>query len=167
MRPTLEDIIQHYQLAPHIEGGYYHRTYRSALHIPQTSLPKRFDGERTLSSTILYLIPAEVKSKLHRLKGDEIWHFYLGDPFHLVEILESGELKKTTLGNTSLYEQHVQYLVPHGGWFGGYVAPGGTYSFVGCTIFPGFDERDFELAEEEELLKTFPQHREMIIPFFS
>lgn len=166
---TIEEIINFYGLIPHIEGGFYQRTYYSSITVPKASLPDQFNGDRSLCSTILYLIPSTIRSKLHRLKGDEIWHFYVGDPFILIELHESGELRQTIMGNRSLNEQKIQHLVPYGCWFGGYVSPEEkiySFSLVGCTIFPGFDERDFELAEKEYLINKFPHHREIILPFF-
>lgn len=166
--PSTEEVINYYQLTPHVEGGFYHRTYRSEIIIPQSSLPERFNGERTLSSTILYLIPAAIKSKLHKLKSDEIWHFYMGNPFTLVELHESGEVKEIKMGNQSLDGLTVQHTVRQGCYFGGYVNSNGPFSFslVGCTIFPGFDEEDFQLAEKADLLKKFPQHEDVILSFF-
>lgn len=166
---TMQEVIDHYSLTPHIEGGFYQRTYHSSIIVPKASLPYNFNGNRSLSSTILYLVPSNIKSKLHRLKGDEIWHFYLGDPFILIELHENDELRQTILGNCSLYEQKVQHLVPSGCWFGGYVSPKEkTYSFslVGCTIFPSFNEDDFELGERRYLIDRFPQYSETILQFF-
>lgn len=169
MKPlTMQEAISHYRLIPHIEGGYYYRTFRSDIITPKASLPSRFEGDRTIASSILYLVPGDVKSKLHRLKSDEIWHFYLGNPFVLIELQAQGDLKQTRLGHDILKGEQVQHLVPHSCWFGGYVVPDGIYSFslLGCTIFPGFDEQDLELGDKAALLSQFPQHKEIILPFF-
>lgn len=166
--PSIEEVVNYYKLTPHVEGGFYHRTYRSEIIIPQSSLPERFNNDRSLSSTILYLVPKARKSKLHKLKSDEIWHFYMGNSFTLIELHDSGEMKEIKMGNQSLNGFTVQHIVRHGCCFGGYVNPEGPFSFslIGCTIFPGFDERDFELSEKDILLKKFPTHRNTILSFF-
>lgn len=166
--PTLEEIINYYQLTPHVEGGFYHRTYRSEIIVPKSSLPERFNNDKSLSSTILYLVPKSIKSKFHKLKSDEIWHFYMGNSFTLIELYDNGEMKKIKMGNQALDGFTVQHVVNHGCCFGGYVNLDGPFSFslLGCTIFPGFDEQDFELTKKEALLKQFPQHSEAILSFF-
>ena len=166
--PSMEEVISYYDLIPHVEGGFYHRTYRSEINIPKSLLPERFEDDRSLSSTILYLIPAFVASKLHKLKSDETWHFYMGNSFTLTELHNNGEVRQVKMGNRLLNEFKVQHLVHYGCWFGGHVNLDGPFSFslLGCTISPGFDEQDFELAEKDTMLKRFPQHRDIILSFF-
>lgn len=166
--PSMQEVISYYGLIPHVEGGFYHRTYRSEIHIPKSSLPECFKNDRSLSSTILYLVPLSIKSKLHKLKSDEIWHFYMGNSFTLTELDENGVLKEIKMGNHALSGFKVQHVVRHGCWFGGYVNGDGPFSFslLGCTISPGFDERDFELAEKNDILRKFPQHQDILMSFF-
>jgi predicted cupin superfamily sugar epimerase len=37
-----------------------------------------------------------------------------------------------------------------------------TWALVGCTVAPGFDFEDFEMAKREELTVQYPQHRNII-----
>ena len=80
----------------------------------------------------------------------------------VVEISEDGTMKKTVLGKNVLADHKVQYTVKAGTWFGSYPNKGSKFSFVGCTVAPGFEFRDFELASRAALLKAFPQHSEDI-----
>jgi predicted cupin superfamily sugar epimerase len=166
LKLSVDELIKRYNLIEHIEGGYYYRGYRSQDIIPAIGLPKRFRGERSITSAVVYLIPSGVISKLHRLKSDEIWHFYLGDPMTLVEIYDNGTIKKTMLGQNVLQQQEVQHVVHHGCWFGGFVNYPGDYSFVGCTVSPGFDVEDFEMGDRETLLQKFPHLKEDVLSFF-
>jgi predicted cupin superfamily sugar epimerase len=143
----IESLIAQYGLQPHPEGGYYKETYRSS----GSSSPAGFDGPRSFATAIYFLIPEGQVSHLHRIKSDEIWHFYAGGPLTIVEISPEGMLKTTTLG-----PDNFQYTVPAGVWFGSLPAEGSTYSLVGCTVSPGFDFADFELAERATLLAEFP-----------
>jgi predicted cupin superfamily sugar epimerase len=136
----IQQIIQTHQLLPHPEGGYYKETYRSDF-----------------STGIFYLLTKGEKSSFHRIKSDEMWHFYGGDSLTVVEISNDGALKETRLD-----KNHVQYVVPAGVWFGAYLENHAEYAFVGCTVAPAFHFEDFELASKDVFLKSYPQHAAMI-----
>src|SRR5581483_9659952 len=104
--------IKLYGLAPHPEGGYYRETYRSAAVLPATALSRAFDGDRNASTCIYYLLPQGRVSRLHRIKSDEIWHFYLGEPITLLQISPEGRTEKVVLGQDISTEQKVQHVVP-------------------------------------------------------
>lgn len=159
---TIDALIQHFQLAPHPEGGFFRETYRDRGVIPHNALPKRFAGERNYSTAIYFLLPEGQRSRLHRITADEAWHFYLGDPLVVVEIGPNGTTRETTLGSDVLAGQHVQHVVPAGHWFGAYPATGSRFSLVGCTVAPGFDFADFTMGERAALLQQFPQARDVI-----
>ena len=76
----------------------------------------------------------------------------------VVEISTDGTLTKTTLGQDVLQEQKVQHLVKAGTWFGSFPNKGTTFSFVGCTVAPGFDFCDFQLGSRSKLIDEYPQH---------
>ncbi|MBI2981843.1 MAG: cupin domain-containing protein [Deltaproteobacteria bacterium] len=126
-----------FDLKPHPEGGYYRETYRALEKISKSALPARFAGDCNFSTAIYYLLAQGEKSKLHRLKTDEIFHFYLGDPLIVVQIF-SDRVEKIRLGQDILAGEKVQHVVPAGCWFGGYSAEESRFSFVGCTVAPGF-----------------------------
>ena len=134
-----DELIKFYEMTPHPEGGYFKETYRSREVI---STPR---GERSASTAIFYLLLKGQSSRLHRIKSDEMWHFYGGDPLIVFEKNDDGSIKETLLGSDFKQGQQVQYTVPAGRWFGAYLPPGSDYSFVGCTVSPGFDFKDFEL----------------------
>lgn len=135
----VDELIQFYGLIPHPEGGYFKETYRSS-EITQTP-----SGKRPVSTAIIYLLCQGQASKLHRIKSDEMWHFYEGDPLVVFEKNEDGLIQETVLGRDFLKGQRVQYTVPASKWFGAYLPEGSLYSLVGCTVAPGFDFKDFEL----------------------
>ncbi len=151
-------LIDHYNLEPHPEGGFFRESYRADL----SGCFEGFDGARNISTGIYFLLPQGTRSALHRIKSDEMWHFYLGGPMTLVEIDMDGTLKQTVLGQDIKSGQHVQHVVPAGVWFGGYPNDGTDYSFVGCTVAPGFDFTDFEMASLETMMTDFPQHENII-----
>jgi predicted cupin superfamily sugar epimerase len=152
------ELIERLQLTPHPEGGYFRETYRATESVGAAALPRRFNGERSISTAIYFLLEAGQCSHLHRIRSDEVWHFYAGDPLDVVEIDVAGSLKTTRLGGDLLY----QHTVPAGVWFGATPAPGGRFALVGCTVAPGFDFADFELADRAALLREYPRHQDWI-----
>jgi predicted cupin superfamily sugar epimerase len=159
---TVQALIQQLNLQPHPEGGYFAETYRAAEAIPHGALPKRFTGDRSFSTAIYFLIPAGSRSSLHRIQSDETWHFYLGGPITLVQLSEDGVCQTITMGSDFLNGQYLQYTVPAGCWFGAIPMPETEFALLGCTVAPGFDFEDFELATQRELLATYPGARSWI-----
>jgi len=158
----IAQLIQHLNLLPHPEGGYYAETYRSAETIAHTALPGRFKGSRNFSTAIYFLVPAGTFSAFHRIEADELWHFYEGQPLHVYVIHPQGRLEIIRLGNSIEQGEVFQAMVPAGCWFASRPSAENSYSLVGCTVAPGFDFADFELAEKDTLAKEFPQYRELI-----
>ena len=148
---TAQDWIAALPLIPHPEGGYYRETYRSPMAV---ALPG-FSGERAVSTAIYFLLPAGEVSAFHRIKSDELWHFYTGQLLTIHGIDPAGGYSTIELG-----PGQPQAVVPAGSWFGATVDSG--YALVGCTVAPGFDFSDFELASRSALLAQYPQHRPII-----
>jgi uncharacterized protein len=155
----ISKLIHEYHLEPHPEGGFYHETYRSSLKL---IAEESFETTRVCASTAIYfLVLPRTVSKLHKIKYDEIWHFYLGGPLVVVELI-NGTYKETVLGPNIFDKEIVQYVVRGGTWFGCYPQTGSSFSFVGCTVAPGFEFRDFELGHKAKLIEEFPLAKDII-----
>ena len=159
---TPQQLIQKYAMQPHHEGGWYKESYKSSEYIPHAALPERFSGARVFSTAIYFLLEQENFSAFHRIKADECWHFYAGDLLLVYVIKQDGSLDIIHLGNDIDKEQLFQYVVPADCWFASRPAPGSTFCFVGCTVAPGFDFADFELADAAALSVLYPQHERVI-----
>lgn len=151
------------KLVPHPEGGYFKETYRSEEILKSHHLPVRFAGDRSVSTSIYYLLENEQCSKLHRIKSDEMWHFYDGTGINIYSIDEKGNFTESKLGLNIDEEELPQVLIKAGDWFGAKISKPGSYSLAGCTVSPGFHFDDFELADRKNLLKVFPQHEDIIL----
>lgn len=149
---TSEQIIDLYDLKKHPEGGHYKRTYQSAISLPETVLPNQ-QGNRYCQTAIYYLLTAPDVSKFHRLKSDEIWFFHEGNSVILYTI-ENGKLVKNILGKNIEVGEKYQVMIPAGIWFAAEVYENSGFSFVSCSVAPGFDFNDFELASKQELVKS-------------
>lgn len=159
---TVDTLVKELELLPHPEGGYYKETYRSEGKITQVCLSPDFKGDRNMATGIYFLIEKGNFSALHKIKSDETWHFYYGDALEVIEINEQGKLTITQIGSHLLKGETFQYTVKANTWFGSRVSGNGNFSLVGCTVYPGFDFNDFELAKRQDLTKLFPQHSQLI-----
>ncbi len=174
---TADYWIDLLQLTRHPEGGYYREVYRSDEITASEALPDRFGGPRTYSTSIYFLLKAGEPSKFHRLQSDELWHFYAGGSVTIHLIDERGEHQHQVLGPDYTKGQAFVQIIPRHNWFGAVVetavvetATADTavveesdgFVLLGCTVAPGFEFQDFELARREDLLAQFPQYAAII-----
>ncbi len=154
--------IERLQLVRHPEGGYYRETYRSAEVIPRAALPPRFTGDRAFSTAIYFLLAGDDFSALHRIKQEEVWHFYEGSSLTVHVIDPAGRYEALKVGRNVGAGEWPQAVVRAGCLFGATVNEPGSYALAGCTVAPGFDFADFELPGRARLLELYPQHRSVI-----
>jgi len=161
----LQQIIEKLQLEPHPEGGYFRETYRSKGEISPENLGGEFNSSRNYSTCIYFLLTSDSFSAFHRIKQDEIWHFYDGSPIRLHTISEGGKHNEHVIGKDILNGEQPQLVVNAGDWFAAELINEKDFSLVGCTVSPGFSFEDFELPERKELISIFPQHKDLITEF--
>lgn len=162
MKP--DDIINLLGMKPlPEEGGYFIETYRCLDGIPAGSLPECYSGSRCFSTAIYYLLTSDTFSAMHRLVSDEVFHFYLGDPVEMLQLMPDGSGKVITLGPDIFNNQHPQVVVPKGVWQGARITSGGQFALLGTTVAPGFEYADYEHGRREDLIKAYPEFREHII----
>ena len=162
MPDTAAYWINHLKLQEHPEGGFFREVYRSGEFIQKKGLPGRYSSFRSFSTSIYFLLKGTQFSAFHRLKSDEIWHFYTGCPLILYIILGNGKLLTVNLGRDPSREELLQFAIPKGSWFAARPADNNSYSLLGCTVAPGFDFDDFEMGGMENLTSRYPQHRKLI-----
>jgi uncharacterized protein len=158
---TAIELAMRLDLTRHPEGGWYRESYRSAEAIPAGALPDR-SGARSYCTAIYFLLERGDFSALHRIKSDELWHFYGGAPLTIQVIAPSGAHLEMNLGPDLAAGESFQAMVPAGCWFGAELSGTGDFSLVGCTVAPGFDFADFEMGDRDQLLGEFPQHADMV-----
>ena len=153
----IEALINHYNLLPHPEGGFYRQTYAANEQILRDALPERFEGNRSFSTAIYFLLHFGNFSAFHRIKSDEVWHFYEGCTLHIHVIHPTGDYECLKLGRNLNNGESFQLVVPANSWFASEpVGDAGSFALVGCTVAPGFDFADFELADAEKLVEQYP-----------
>jgi predicted cupin superfamily sugar epimerase len=162
---TAQELIRLLRLEPlPREGGWYRETYRSPLQLPAAALAPRHQAPRSAGTAIYYLLTPDCFSALHRLPGDEVYHFYLGDPVEILQLgLEPADGGRIlTLGPDVRAGQHVQAVVPGGVWQGSMLRAGGAFALLGTTMAPGFDFADYEAADRAALIAAYPAFAERI-----
>src|ERR1700691_2444084 len=154
--------IEKLALEPHPEGGFYRQTYRADLLLSKEALPLTFKGPRRAATAIYFLLDGENFSAFHRLQSDELWHFYLGAPLRVHVIEADGRYSQVRLGSDPEAGEALQAVVRAGCWFASQIKDGESFALVGCTVAPGVDFEDFELAKRDRLIEVYPQHRDVI-----
>jgi uncharacterized protein len=159
---TPMEIVKRLELKPHPEGGYYRETYRSSDTIPVTALASRYNGARSVSTSIYYMLDTNTFSAMHRVKSDEVYHFYSGDPLELLLLYPDGKTEVVIIGSDIAAGHYPQFVIPRDCWQGSRVRPGGSYSLIGATVAPGFDFADFEIGKRADLVAQYPAQSDLI-----
>jgi uncharacterized protein len=152
-------LIQALQLQPHPEGGFYKETYRSSQ-----SLVNNEGQNRNVSTSIYYLLENKDKSHFHRIKSDELWYFHQGETLEIVSI-QNNNLVTILLGNDLEKGEVPQAIIPAAVWFAAKVKDNIGFSLVSCSVAPGFDFVDFEMAKRQDLIQSFPHLKDVIENF--
>lgn len=164
MIETAAQWVSALSLLPHPEGGFFKETYRSSDTIPAGLFGERFSGPRNVCTGIYYLLEAGDFSAFHRIKSDEMWHFYAGGALDL-HVLDHEGHRVVTLGRDVTRGEVLQCVVPAGAWFAATPTQTSAFSLLGCTVSPGFDFADFEMANASELAKLYPTSLEVVARF--
>ena len=159
---SAEQWIQFLQLREHPEGGWFREVYRAEETIPHQSLPSRFSGDRRFSTAIYFLLNKKEFSAFHRIKQDELWHFYDGAPLIIHVIDHVGNYSTFKLGKDFQAGEVLLAIVKAGSLFGATLSDTQSYGLVGCTVAPGFDFDDFDMPSRTQLLEQYPQHQNII-----
>ena len=155
---TAEDVKKLLGLQPHPrEGGWYVRTYEAGEKVDAEAFEdRRYPGARRTGTAIYYLLEPETFSEMHRLKSDEVFHFYAGDAVEMLQLREN-EGAMVVIGNDLLRGQRPQVVVEREVWQGSRLVEGGQWALLGCTVSPGFEFEDYEAGVREELCETWPE----------
>jgi predicted cupin superfamily sugar epimerase len=162
---TADEVKKLLGLQPHpVEGGWFTRTYEASEHMAAEAFKDgRYAGARRTGTAIYYLLEPETFSEMHRLKSDEVFHFYLGDAVELLRLHPDGNGERVVLGSDLAAGQRPQLVVENGVWQGSRLVAGGQWALMGCSVSPGFEFDDYEEGLREELMEEWPDWGEMIL----
>jgi predicted cupin superfamily sugar epimerase len=155
MTDRAQELIDRLGLVPHPEGGFYVETYRASFHVRKPPL----GGPRAASTAIYFLVTrAQPTTYLHRLKSDELFHLYEGGPLDVLLLGPGSPGEVRRLGVDVAAGERPQLVIPALTWFAVELVPEASHCLIGCTVAPGFDFADFDLAEGPELAAHYPDH---------
>lgn len=167
---TARELIKRLDLKPHREGGYFAEVWRSPEKLAVNALPPRYSGSRALSTSIYYMLTPDTFSRMHRLRSDELFHFYLGEPVEMLLLGPWSARDKESveddvppgniaiLGNDISAGQRPQMVVRKGTWQGARLISKrkGAFALLGTTTAPGFEYDDYEEGERARLVEEYP-----------
>jgi uncharacterized protein len=157
--PTACELISLLSLKPlPQEGGFFVETYRASETIDARQFQRGHGGPRSVCTAIYYLLTPTSFSALHKLPGDEMFHFYIGDPVEILELHPEGSGRVVILGPHIRNGMKLQHIVPGGVWQGSRLVPGGEYALLGTTMAPGFAYEDFVRGDTDQLVTKYPEH---------
>ncbi len=162
---TADEVKRLLGLRPHpIEGGWFVRTYESGERIEAAAFSDgRYAGVRWTGTAIYYLLEPDTFSEVHRLKSDELFHFYMGDAVEMLRLYPGSKGERVVIGMDLAAGERPQVVVPRGMWQGTRLVAGGRWALLGCSVCPGFEFEDYEEGVRTELMDGWPEWREMIL----
>ncbi|MEM1113219.1 MAG: cupin domain-containing protein [Pseudomonadota bacterium] len=160
-QPDRETVIRTLALEPHVEGGYFKRTFQA----DHRSKVDSGDGPRFTMTSIFYLLTEESPiGHWHLNRSDIIHYFHLGAPVHYSMIHPDGRLERAVLGPDLEAGQQLQLVVRGGVWKASHL-PTGDYGLISEAVAPGFEYEDMQLGERDKMLERFPEHATLIKAF--
>ncbi len=161
---TADEVKKILNLAPHPrEGGFYIRTYESGERVPASAFAdERYAAPRFTGTAIYYFLEPGTFSEMHRLKSDEIFHFYAGDVVEMLQLHAGGRGEIIRIGNRLDQGERPQVVVPRNVWQGSHLAAGGKWALLGCTVSPGFEFDDYEFESRAALCNRWPEFSDLI-----
>jgi hypothetical protein len=166
---TADEVRKLLGLVPHPrEGGWYVRTYEAGEVVGAECFSdgRYVGGRRTgrlTGTAIYYLLEVGTFSEMHRLKSDEVFHFYMGDAVEMLRLDADGRGERVVIGTDLAAGQRPQVVVEKNIWQGSRLVRGGSWALLGCSVSPGFEFEDYVAGVREELVAGWPEWREMIV----
>lgn len=145
------------------EDGLFNEVYRAEETLPVDALPERYSGNRSIATSIYYMLTPGIVSRMHRVASDEIFHLLAGGPVRMLQLgHDTGESREIVLGMDLEAGQRPMAVVPAGIWQGMALMPGAAFALFGCTVAPGFAFDDFELGHRDTLIQNWPAFADKI-----
>jgi hypothetical protein len=165
-RPTAEEVKATLGLEPHPTCGFVTETYRSPLKIPAGALPKTYGDDRPYGSALYFLVAPGAQIILHRIRSDQLYHHYLGDPLEVLMLYPDGMGAVAVVGSDLAAGERPQLFVPANTFHTSRLGAGAAgYALLASTEWPGVEPPDVEHGNAEELAAAYPDFHEEIRAF--
>lgn len=162
MTVSADWIREHLGLIPHGTCGYMGETFVSDREIPASALPADYAGGRPLGGVFYFLVTPEAPVQLHRIRSDQMYHHYLGDPLEVLLLPEKGQYEDRVMGADLASGQRPQLLIPGRAFHGARIRPSVGYALLGTSVWARAEPRDVEIADVPKLMAQYPAARDDI-----
>ncbi len=166
-RPTVDEVKAMLGLEPHPTCGFVAETYRSPLKIPAGALPEAYEGDRPYGSALYFLVAPDAQIVMHRIRSDQLYHHYLGDPLEVLMLFPDGTGAVAAVGSNLAAGERPQLFIPGGTFHTSRLASGASFALLASTEWPGVEPPDVEHGDIEKLVTAYPDFREQIRAFTS
>ncbi|MDR6954688.1 putative cupin superfamily sugar epimerase [Ancylobacter sp. 3268] len=153
---TADDIIALLDLSPGATCGFVRLTYVAGERIAPGGLPAPFERGRPMGSALYFLVTPQTPVRLHRIRNDQLYHYYLGDPLDVLLLRADGGVERSVVGPDLAAGQRVQLHIPGGSFHMARLLAGGRWFLGASTEWPGVEPEDVELGDAEALASRFP-----------
>jgi len=160
-----KQIIAMLGLKPHPTCGFVAETYRSLQHIPQEALSAAYEGSRPFGSVLYFMVTPEAQIRLHRIRSDQMYHHYLGEPLEVLLLYPDGTGGITVIGSDLAAGMRPQLFIPGGTFHISRLRAGSAFALLGTTEWPAFEPPDLELGDPDTLMADYPAFRHDIEDF--
>jgi uncharacterized protein len=165
MSLPLAQVMDLLGLKPHSTCGFVNETYRSNLQIPAGALPPAYEGSRSLGGVLYFLVTPQAGVRLHRIRSDQMYHHYLGDPLQVLLLYPSGTMEVRVVGPDLAAGMRPQLLIPGGTFHAGRLLPGSSYALLGTSVWARAEPSDVEMGNPEQLILSYHSARAQIMAF--
>lgn len=162
---SVDEIKRILNLKPHPTCGFVRESYRSQLQIPADALPAEYGGPRRGGSVLYFLVTRDAPIRLHRIRSDQMYHHYLGDPLEVLLLYADGRGDMRCVGSDLEAGMQPQLAIPGGTFHVSRLRAGGAYALLGTSEWPGVEPPDVEVGDAQALMSAFPAMREQIGAF--
>ena len=162
---TADEIKATLGLERHPTCGFVVETYRSPLRIPTLALPEPYESGRPYASVLYFLVTPDARMVMHRIRSDQLYHHYLGDPLEVLLLYPDGTGEVVTVGSDLGAGQRPQLLLPGGTFHTSRLSPDAGYALLASTEWPGVEPPDVEHGDAEALMDAYPEFRDEIRAF--
>jgi predicted cupin superfamily sugar epimerase len=149
-----EEIRQLLGLEPNATCGYVRVSYRSPVQVPSGALPDPFSEARPMGSALYFMVTPEQRVRLHRIRNDQLYHYYAGDPLEVLLLRGRGE--RAIVGPDLRAGHVVQLLIPGGTFHTARLIGAGRWFLGGSTAWPGVIPTDVEMGDADALARAYP-----------
>jgi len=160
-----ETVIELLGLEPHPTCGYVAETFRSRDRISPGGLRAPFADGRPVGSALYFLVTPDRGVRLHRIRNDQLYHAYAGDPLEVLALYPDGSSEVVVVGTDIVAGHRPQHFLPGGTFHTARLAAGGAWFLGGSTEWPGVEPADVETGDRVRLAAQFPKAAALLDDF--